>query len=120
MYFFDSSVVIEMIKDSPKVVERFKSEPLLTINLAYGEVYYYCLRAQCPIEKFEKLTFKILDYSLEHIKSAMRLLYKRKQDIKDFSFVDALLYAVSKSMGCILVTKDYGFSGLDTVEVIKQ
>ena len=54
----------------------------------------------------------------EDIEKAMELLYKRKKEIKDFSFIDSLTYTIATKNGFIFVTKDLGFKGLPNVELI--
>lgn len=119
MLFFDSSAIIEVLNGNEVVVAAYKDAPLITIDLVYGEVYYFCLRAKIAPEQLQQISMEIVPHTLEDIKSAMELLYHRKQLIKDFSFVDALVYTVSRRAGCILVTKDFGFKGLPGVEFVQ-
>ena len=118
MYFFDSSAVIEILKDNEGVINRYKGNTIVTINLGYGEIYYYCIKEGINREKFRSIIFEIIDYNLEDIEKAMELLYRRKRETKDFSFVDSLIYTVASKMGAILVTKDLGLKGLPDVELI--
>ncbi len=118
MYLFDSSAIIEMLKGNALVLERYRDQPLLSINLVYGEVYYYCLKAKLAVEDFKKIRFEMVEYSVEDIQQAMDVLYERKRQIKDFSFIDSLVYAVAVKNKLTLVTKDFGFKGLPRVEFI--
>lgn len=118
MYLFDSSAIIEILKGNPATVEKYRSHLLVTINLAYGEVYYFCLKVAIS-QELKKITFELIDYSVQDIEQAMELLFQRKKQIKDFSFVDALVYTAAKNNGLILVTKDFGFKGLEGVEMIE-
>ncbi len=118
IYFFDSSVLIEILKGNAQIIQRYIGNPLVTINLAYGEVYYYCLKAHLALEHFRHLTFQLLSYTLADIEAAMELLYQRKQITGDFSFIDAVVYVIAKKNNCIFVTKNFGFKGLDNVEFI--
>jgi len=118
VYFFDSSAIIEIVKGNTIVSEKYKEAGIITINLGYGEVYYYCIRKGIDKNKIKKITFAIVDYSIEDIEKAMELLYIRKKEIKDFSFIDSLIYTVAIKNGFILVTKDLGFKGLPNVELI--
>ena len=86
----------------------------------YGEVYYYCLKTNLDIKKFKEIKWEIIHYNLRDIEEAMELLFKRKKEIEDFSFIDAMVYIITKNNKLILVTKDYGFAGLNCVELIKQ
>ena len=118
MLVFDSSIVIEMVKDNKEVIKKYKEEPLVTINLIYGEVYYYYIRWGLNLNEFNKINFKIIDYNLEDIKNAMKLLNARKKEKINFSFIDAMIYTVAVNNGLNLVTKDTGFKGLPNVEFI--
>lgn len=119
MYLFDSSAIIEMLKGNKTVLERYNDQPLLSINLVYGEVYYYCLKAKLAVKDFKRIRFEIVEYSIGDIQDAMDLLYERKRQIKDFSFIDALVYTVAAKNKLILVTKDFGFKGLPHVEFVE-
>ena len=119
MYLFDSSAIIEMLKGNTVALEKYFDQPLLSINLVYGEVYYYCLKAKLAIEDFKKIRFEIVEYSVDDIQDAMDLLYERKRQIKDFSFIDALVYTVAVKNKLTLVTKDFGFKGLSHVEFVE-
>ena len=118
MYFFDSSAIIELLKGNILVLEKYGEVPVITINLGYGEVYYYCIKENANKDKFKEIAFAIIDYDLEDIERAMELLHKRKKETKNFSFVDSLIYTVANKIGAILITKDLGFKGLPNVEVI--
>ena len=118
MYLFDSSAIIEMFKGSTAVLEKYRDQPLLSINLVYGEVYYYCLKAKLAVENFKNIRFEIVEYTLEDIQDAMNLLFERKRNIKDFSFIDALVYIAAVKNNLTLVTKDFGFKGLPHVEFV--
>ena len=100
------------------VSEKYKEARIITINLGYGEVYYYCIRKDIDKNKIKEMTFVIIDYDLEDIEKAMELLYERKKEIKDFSFIDSLTYTVAARNGFIFVTKDLGFRSLPNVELI--
>ncbi len=117
MYLFDSSAVIEILCGNQKVIEKHKDSTLFTINLVFGEVYYYYLRSE-KIHEFEKLKMEVIGYTLEHVMSAMRLLQTRKKTTNNFGFVDSIIYTVANDLGFTLLTKDYGFNGLDNVEII--
>ena len=119
MFAFDSSAIIEIIKDNKQVIEKYKDAPVITINLVYGEVYYYCLKTNLDKAVLERVNFEILAYTKEDIEEAMELLYRRKKETKDFSFVDAMIYVTAKNNELVLVTKDYGFKGLAGVEFIE-
>ncbi len=62
----------------------------------------------------------LINYNLEDIEKAMEFLFKRKREVKDFSFIDAMIYTVAIKNNLILVSKDYGFLGLKNVEIIKN
>ena len=64
--------------------------------------------------------FIITAYDLEDIEIAMEFLFKRKKQIKDFSFIDSMIYTTTIKNNLILVSKDYGFTGLKNVEIIKN
>ncbi len=49
----------------------------------------------------------------------MNLLYEQKQKIKDFSFIDALVYTIAIKNKMTLVTKDFGFKGPPHVEFVE-
>jgi len=115
---FDSSVIIEMLANNADVITAYKDHPLITIDLAYGEVYYYCLRTSLDIPTFDSFKFEILDHNLLRIKEAMELRYMMRKRKKDFSFVDALLYIVAKHNNAILVTKDLAFKGMPNVDLV--
>ena len=108
-----------MLKGSAAVLEKYRDQPLLSINLVYGEVYYYCLKAKLAVENFKKIGFEIIEYSIDDIQDAMDILYERKRQIKDFSFIDALVYTIAVKNKLVLVTKDFGFKGLSHVEFIE-
>ena len=118
MYLFDSSVIIELIKGNQEIIDKYKEHKLVTINLVYGESYYYCIRAQVKKEKFSAVAFEIIEYQLKDVQEAMELLAERKPKTGDFSFVDAVVYTVAKKNNLTLVTKDFGFKGLSHVEFI--
>jgi len=118
VYLFDSSAIIEILKGNSAVLERYSDQTLLCINLVYGEVYYYCLKANIAIGDFRKIQFEMIEYTIEDIQHAMELLYERKRRIKDFSFIDALVYTIAVKNKLTLVTKDFGFKGLSQVEFI--
>jgi len=107
-----------MLKGSQAVIERFRGHSLVTINLVYGEVYYFCLRTGLDTGKLKNVHFELLDYTKEDIEKAMELLLHRKGQIKDFSFVDSVVYEVARKNRLILATKDFGFRGLPDVEMI--
>ena len=118
MYFFDSSAIIEILKDNEEVINKYGESQLITINLAYGEIYYYCIRSNITKEEFKELSLDLVDYDLEDIEKAMELLYKIKKEVKNFGFIDSLIYTIAIKNGFILVTKDLGFKGLPNVEMI--
>ena len=118
MFLFDSSTIIELHKgEDEKLLEKYKDISLVTIALAYGEVYLYYLRKALNKNKL-KDSLEIVEFTLEDVEDAMELLFERKKTTKDFSFVDAVIYAVAKNNNLILVTKDLGFKGLPNVELI--
>lgn len=118
MYFFDSSAIIEILKDNKEVINRYGENQPITINLAYGEIYYYCIKSNITKDEFRELALELVEYDLEDIEKAMELLYKRKKENKNFGFIDSLIYIIANKIGAILVTKDLGFKGLPNVEVI--
>ena len=120
IYLFDSSAIIEILKDNKEVTNRYKDSVVITINLAYGEVYYYCLKNGLDTRKFKDIRIDIINYDLGDIEKAMELLFKRKKEVKDFSFIDAMIYTVATKNNLIAVSKDYGFIGLNNVEIIKN
>lgn len=120
IYLFDSSAIIEILKDNKELVSKYKDSPLITINLAYGEIYYYFLKNGLDIKNFKEIKMEIINYNLEDIEAAMEFLLKRKKEIKDFSFIDSMVYTIAIKNNFSLVTKDYGFLGLKNVEIIKS
>ncbi len=118
VYLFDSSAIIEILNGNVDVILKYSNHPLLAIDLAYGEVYYYCLKSKYPLSKFDQLTFEITPHNLGNIKEAMDLRYSMKKREKNFSFVDALIYVVAKHLDAVLVTKDFAFRGLPNTEII--
>ena len=115
---FDSSAIIEITNKNKEVIEKYKSCDMTTINLVYGEVYSYCLKTGLTDDDFRAINFQIVDFELQDIKEAMKLLHEHKKATKDFSFVDAVVYTVAKKNNLTLVTKDFGFKGLSNVEFI--
>jgi predicted nucleic acid-binding protein len=109
-----------MIKGDHITIEKYKQEKVVTVNLTYGEAFYYCIRMQLKKEKFTAIPLEILEYTLKDIENAMELLAERKPKTKDFSFVDAVVYTVAKKNNLTLVTKDFGFKGLPNVEFIEH
>lgn len=117
---FDSSAIVEIASGDEKIMEKYENSPLTTINLVYGEVYLCHLRAKITEETFRNMPFTLVDFSLADIEEAMKLLHTHKKTTKDFSFVDAVVYTVAKKNNLTLVTKDYGFKGLQNVEFIME
>ena len=62
----------------------------------------------------------LINYNLEDIEKAMEFLFKRKREVKNFSFIDAMIYTAAIKNNLILVSKDYDFLGLKNVEIIKN
>jgi predicted nucleic acid-binding protein len=120
MFLFDSSCIIEILKNEPAIVEKYKDATLVTISLAYGEAYLYCLKKNLDIKQLKKFSINMVEFSLNDIEEAMELLYTHKKKTKDFSFVDAVVYTVAKKNNIVLVTKDLGFKGLSNVELIRE
>lgn len=120
MLMFDSSAIIEMTNKNKEVIEKYRPYDITTINLIYGEVYLYCLKTGLTEDDFSAINFQIVDFELQDIKEAMKLLHIHKKATKDFSFVDAVVYTVAKKNNLKLVTKDYGFKGLQNVEFITE
>ena len=118
MYLFDSSVIIEILKGNEVLVEKFKNIPLVTIDLAYGEVYYYFLRTGLNTQQVKNLNFEFLPYSRENIELAMEILLERKKSVKDFSFVDSMVYTIGTKNHLIVLTRDFGFKGLPNVDIL--
>ncbi len=118
MFLFDSSCIIEILKNEPLVVEKYKDLILTTISLTYGEAYLYCLKKNFDIEQLKKFSVNIVEFTMDDIEKAMELLYVHKKKTKDFSFVDAVVYTVARKNNLTLVTKDLGFKGLSNVEFI--
>lgn len=120
MFLFDSSAIIEILNNEPPVVEKYKEISLTTISLAYGEVYLYCLKTKVNKQKLKEFSFEIIEFTMEDMEEAMELLHERKKKIKDFSFVDAVIYTVAAKNNLTLVTKDFGFKGLANVEFTQE
>lgn len=118
MFLFDSSCIIEILKNEPAVVEKYKDLTLATISLTYGEAYLYCLKIGLDTKKLKDFAMNIIEFTLEDIEEAMELLYAQKKKTKDFSFVDAVVYTIARKNNLTLVTKDFGFKGLSNVEFI--
>ena len=118
MFMFDSSAIIEIAKGNDAVMQKYEASTLMTINLVYGEVYLYHLRAELTEESFKEIPFVLVNFSIEDIEESMKLLHKHKKITKDFSFIDAVVYTVAKKNNLTLVTKDFGFKGLSQVEFI--
>ncbi len=118
IFLFDSSAIIEILKGNTVVVEKYKKFPVITISLVYGEVYYFCIKTNLDNKKFKETNFEMVDYSKGDIENAMEFLFKRKKEVKDFSFIGAMLYTITMKNKLILVTKDFGFKGLKDIEFI--
>ncbi len=118
MYLFDSSIMIELSKGNEHLAKQYGEEPVLTINLAYGEIYYYGLKTNLPLKEIDGLAIQCTNYDLDDIKKAMHLLYTIKKRTRDFSFIDAVLYTVAEKNKLTLLTKDKDFKGLPHVECI--
>ncbi|MBI2574599.1 PIN domain-containing protein [Candidatus Woesearchaeota archaeon] len=117
-YLFDTSAIIEIIRENPKY-DRYISEEIITTSLNLGELYYFLLRKEG--EKDAELWNNILKESLVDIThqaviKAMRLRHKNTG--RNLSFVDCVSYELARLHGLTFLTADKGFTGLPGVELV--
>ncbi|HIH17213.1 MAG TPA: type II toxin-antitoxin system VapC family toxin [Nanoarchaeota archaeon] len=118
-FFFDTYAIIEIIKENQNY-SRFKEYPIITSVLNLGELYYALTKdfgKDLAEEWLNKLKPMALDIPLSEVIEGMKFKYKNKK--VNFSFVDCVSYAVSKSNNLIFLTGDKEFEGLPNVEFVK-
>lgn len=117
-YLFDTSAIIEIIRENPKY-DRYLSEEIITTSLNLGELYYFLLRNEG--EKEAELWNNILKESLvdinnEAVIKAMRFRYENMK--RNLSFVDCVSYIMARMHKITFLTGDKGFTGLPSVELV--
>lgn len=117
-YLFDTSVIMEIIRENPKY-DRYSSEEMITTDLNLGELYFNLLRQHG--EKEAELWNNILknttiDMSQEAIIAAMRFRYGNMK--RNLSFVDCVSYTMARMHKIMFLTGDKGFTGLPDVELV--
>jgi predicted nucleic acid-binding protein len=117
-YFFDTCAMVALIDGSP-AYRKFKEVRVATSFVNLIELYYVLLRttdaafakgmykafSECLVEIDDNDVFKGMDLKL-------------KQKRRDFSYVDALGYAVARSCNLKFLTSDTQFKDLPNVEFV--
>ena len=117
-YFFDTSVLIEMIKGTPAFAE-LSEEEITTSILNLAELHYLLLRdfnkrtADYWRRKLEDAAFPV-DSNLCFAAMELRLKHRARK----LSFIDCLSYCTSQEHGRVFLTKDTGFRGFKNVRMM--
>lgn len=120
-YFFDTYALIEFLEGNENYHKAFR-EGLITTRLNLMELYYQALKkwGKSDANKiYVKFLEHIVDFNDEIIKEAMEFRFEMRKGGKDFSYVDAIGYIVSKKNKVKFITGDKEFRGLPNVKFVK-
>ena len=115
-YFFDSSVIIEIINQNENY-SHFQGLSIVTNTLNLAEVYHYLLKehnAQTAEFWVSHLDLHFLQITSEIAIEAAKLRYQNKKE--NLSYADCIGYITSSKNGLQFLTADSKFKGKTNVE----
>lgn len=118
-YFFDSSVIINLINDGEKY-SKFKDEKIITNPLNLAEVHNFFLREHGETTAdywIKNLDFHILPITIEIAISASKFKYKNKKE--NLSYADCIGYLTSLENNLVFLTADAKFKDKENVEFVE-
>lgn len=125
-YFFDSCVVIEILKSNPKF-DKYKDEIQTFTIFNLGEIFNYLvqnIKYQKAVQIYYKLNSFVQQISdevlIEAIKFRINHNSKLTKKQKPLSYADAIGYIYSQKNNLKFLTCDDQFMGLSNVEHIKK
>ncbi len=125
-YFFDSCVVIEILKSNPKF-EKYKNKIQTFTIFNLGEIFNYLiqnLEYQRALKIYYTLNSFIQPISDEVLTEAIKFRVEHNNKLikkqKPLSYADAIGYIYSKHNNLIFLTCDYAFIDMFNVEHIKK
>ncbi len=118
-YFFDSSAIIEILKQNP-IYEPYKESAAAITIFNLAEIYFVVLsdydesKANTAYETYKSSLIEVTD---EIIKEAMK--FRKENKNKGFSYADSIGYICAKHNNLKFLTSDSQFKGLENVEFVK-
>ncbi len=119
-FFFDTYALFEVIQGNLNYKKYSKDISLLTTKLNLMELHYGLLRTEGKetADYYYDYYLKfVIDFTDDDIKQANELRLKMKK--QDVSYIDCLGYVLAKKHGCLFLTGDQKFEGLENVEFVK-
>ena len=120
--FLDTYAMVEYLRGSAAYKPYFEGTVLFTSMLNLIELYYALLResddstADGAYLAFRTHQTLITD---EDVKDGMRFRLRQRSQRVDFSYADAIGYAMSKRLDAKYLTGDSSFKSLPNVEFVK-
>lgn len=98
-------------KKGKKVKRMLKEAECFTSAISLAEISYWLAKNKSNQEKLSlvKNFSTVLSLDNDLLEAAGRISYQKKQDIKDFGLIDAIILATSKAYGLPVVTGDKHF-----------
>lgn len=118
-YFLDTYPIVEFLAGNGKLEKYFESDELATSIMNLVELYYYVVSRKGEREAGDAyVAFKVFQREItgEDVARGMALRLRMKARNLDFSFADAVGYAMSMRLGIRFLTGDTAFRNLPNVE----
>lgn len=121
-YFLDTYAIVEFLAGNRKFLRYFESMELVTSVMNLVELYYYVLSRQGEKQAKEAwIGFRAFqrDIVADDVAQGMGLRLRMRAQHTDFSYADAIGYAMSERLGVRFLTGDTAFEGMPNVEFVR-
>ena len=130
-YMLDSCVVLEILRERPKVMEWLRSIPSDSVLTISGWTLIEFLKEKKSRREMKEITAKFQQYQTmwpipERCNEIFTLLIDRYHSERNAdgklsgnAIFDALIYLTTKSYDFTLVTIDSGFDSFEDIKIIK-
>ncbi len=121
-FFLDTYAVLEYLRGNAEYLKRMSGAKLSTSLLNLLELYYIVLRehggkaADDVYSAYRHYQAETID---EDVRSGMALKLRMRSKGINFSYADALGYAIAERLGIRYLTGDDAFKSLPDVEFVK-
>lgn len=121
-FYLDTYAIVEYLTGNEVYGKYLKGASLITCKLNLMELYYVLLRDSGESNADNAyLAFRNYETPIEEvdIKQAMKFRLRMKARKSDFSYADAIGYAIAQRVGVLYLTGDDHFRSLSGVEFHK-
>lgn len=124
MYMFDTNAISALMKEQPKISQRFDDEPLKNMcisSIAWAEIRYGISKkgSQKLLKSSEHLAkmIRILPFTQQTADIYAHLRAEMEKQGKNLSPMDMLIASSALANDCILITNDQAFSHIEVLQI---